>query len=393
MKSPKTAKQAYLSRAAGGAALGAIIGFCVWLFSGSQETVRIGPFRLSDETVKSWLPGTTRSAPVLITLGGVLGSFGGFVLEWLHQRRVAKMTVVATSLGHEYHEEADDEIRSQLAHCLSRLKKVAHVFRGGSNGVPFHVADVTQDRETGNSNAATLRHTICFLPIAGLPDFALKPRRFGDQLSTLVGIGFPSIDWRQLSDSSDRELAHQFARAWTILPGRSSADPLPNGYDQGRNDRECQDLLTIGLLKSLMPFRDCSILLQDGQLLVWRGTSFVSAERRRSLIDAAFAIRSTLLESRKSMPGQCVPLQRGAAPEVREKRLFQSMVGAGMGAFLGFGAGGALGMWRLSNEKEFSAISAVLFFAMPLCGLMVGGTTGAWLGCKLGSWASKPLNG
>ncbi len=386
MNRSKPAWQAYLSRAAAGAAIGAILGFCVWLFSGSRETIRIGPLRLSDETIKNWLPTAERRAPLLIGFGLVAGASSGLGVEWFHRRRVAQMTDVAGAMGCEYQEEADEEARVTFSQRLSGTKKVAHLFVGVSEDGPFQVADVTEQKESAGSNVAPVHRTVCSLPVDGLPDFLLVPRRWVDHLTDLMMGRSVTLQGTKRSDAAEQEAVRHFARRWIAMPGRAGEGMSMGKGDSDANRLALEKLMNIELIKFLIPQVGYSILVQDGRLLVWKGQRFQSPASRRTLIDSSVAIRQKLLEANGAPSNAPFPVEVTKLAADRGRLALYMQFGAILGAFLGFTLGGVLGMsWVVLQSNERGHYDFVIFFALPFTGMLLGVLPGALLACKLGA--------
>jgi hypothetical protein len=266
----------------------------------------------------------------------------GFVGAMVRAARLAAyaraVRDVVPGQGAEYAESFELPPGAETMPAFAGWSNGRHAMTGSADGVPVHVFDCTTIQKGNESDTVTER-TVALLTAEGLPDFDLRSRTVGRRLLGLAGFEGLTFD-PEAGGPADADAVRRFTERFQLFVG----DPLllfkalPDGVPSDQADREAavRRLFTPAVMAAVNEFPKYNVESSGGYLAVWRGSGVQPARRRPELWEAAVALRATFLNS-SPMPGEpVVPARAGTDVGRQGRRMWNTMLGAGAGFFVGF---------------------------------------------------------
>jgi hypothetical protein len=223
--------------------------------------------------------------------------------------------------------------------------KGRHLMSGERGGVPVRVLDLTTIVERQESREVWNR-TVALVPAEGLPAFDVRPRTRASRLLRMARVEGVTFDPQGVADPAAASDVAEFGALFHLMPsaakpaGILGADFAPEVED---SERALRRLFTPRLMRAFNRHPGHSAQAAGGALAVWRGGSFLPARERTGLVDAALELRAALNGAAAAQATgraePAVPARPGTDPDSQSDRLRNTVVGAILGFYLGFGAG------------------------------------------------------
>jgi hypothetical protein len=283
---------------------------------------------------------------------------------------------------------ADDgsSLRDAFEFGTQTTARLDHCFVGQRDGQRLSICDLTESTSSasseGNSQTSRRRRTVCVMPVEGLPEFTLAPRKRHHALLAALGMGGVSFA-PEFLPGDDREAAQRFEDHWRLEASEPLATAAAEASDVVARERGVRQFFTTGLMRELDSLRGWSLSVRRGQLIVWRGKGFASPADRADLAAVAVKIRALLGEARLSPRGVEVPEAAGETATVRGRQSIGSVAGGLAGGFIGFFGGFGAFVSLLGANSMQGSLGMVLFFVSPFAGAAAGGLLGALLGGRI----------
>jgi hypothetical protein len=331
--------------------------FVFWWINNIHQINGVGLLRRQDWPINSpWF---------WAAVGFAVGSFGNAVRALHLADHARKCRELAETLGREYAESYSLPTEAQPMPVFEGWSNGRNAMTGREGGVPVTVFDYTTITEGGDSNTVT-DGTIALLPADGLPAFDLRPRTFGRRI--LGWAGFQGLTFDPVAgDPADAYTIQRFSELFYLAPVdpvtmmRDMAEQTPKESDgrvhppplMGRltamgemmenrppewagREEAVRRLFTPAMMDAINQYPEYAIQSRHGFLAVWRGSGVLPAAKRTELYDATVELRALLTRPPQSGAGKVIPGRAGTDTSRQLRRVQNTLIGTGVGAFVGF---------------------------------------------------------
>lgn len=354
-------------------------GFLFWLVNRTVQVNNVGWLVRQGGPVGDWR--------VWAAAGFALGFAGCLIGAARRAAHARSVRDVAADLGWEYAESFTLPAGAETMPAFTGWSKGRHVMSGTADGVPIQVFDCTTVIPGDDGDAITDR-TVALVPVAGLPDFNLRPRTVGRRLLGLAGFDGLSFD-PEAAGPADVEIVRQFNerfQLWADDPRAMLKAMAGDGPpDQTEREAAVRRLFAPAVMAAVNDYPEFAAESAAGYLAVWRGNGIRPAKSRPALRDAAVALREVFRRTERTEDGPVVPGRPGSGVERQAGRMRHTGLGTLAGLFGGFVLSS-----MLIPPMFFGAINVngpgAGFFLVPLVffGCVIGGgLLGALIGSRL----------
>ena len=335
-----------------------------------------------------------------IGIGVACGFAVGVTLAVSRARHSGALAQRAAASGLNFAPHVDRDQLSQY-HRLSLFDKDR--WSAAANRVVEQIQGVaveTLDYEfvaRGNETNAYIRQTVALFPEAGrgLPCFILNPRGVVHnilfRLSGIDGITFEPDD---STSGFDREAVTDFVTAYFLSPPLESIAADVKALrraglasDEGTiaamaGEPAIRRLFHLELLRFFAERTGWNVESDGEHLAIWQHNRIIPANERDNFLTEVIAIQTAVSDAAAEKPGRRVIAGR---LRVDPRSRVWGLLAAVIGAFAGFWAGslcgiavnGAIFLKTLQDSQDPPvAIFAIVFFAFPIMGLMIGAIIG-----------------
>jgi hypothetical protein len=380
--------------------------FLFWWVNNFHQVKGVGWLRRQDWPINSpWF---------WAAAGFAVGSFGGFVNALHRADHARKARELAETLGREFAKSYVPPPKAVSMPVFEGFSNARNAMTGHEGGVSVTLFDYTTITQGGESNTVT-DGTIVLLPTNGLPDFDLRPRTLGRRILGWAGFEGMTFD-PSLADPADAEKVRRFTESFYLAPmdplamvseltehaTKSSTqrpvapfrlDPFSAMGELMENrppewsgrEEAVRRLFTPAVMEAINQYPAYAMQSRNGFLAVWRGSGVQRAHARPELWDAAAELRTLLASPRKGEASPIVPGRFGTDAGRQLRKVRNSLVGGGVGAFVGFVLS-AMAISLVFFRLPPGQVPGFTLFLHPLLffGLILGGATiGAAIASRL----------